>query len=181
MNIFDLQTALSAQTSRTRLYDFNFKDAALCEAGTLLVEAFLAVQAVEAIDARDISLRRTQLIQALTKETNTTIDIDDDGTIRIAATSGEAAQLAVARIEAITKDVEPGALYDGRVAKITDFGAFVTIAPGKDGLVHISQLADRRVERVSDIVKEGDTVRVRVLEVARDGKIRLSMRPGDLE
>lgn len=118
-------------------------------------------------------------IQAITRETNTQIDISDDGTIKVAATSIEAAQAAINRIEMLTKDVEVGAIYEGKVAKIMDFGAFVTIAPGKDGLVHISQLADKRVEKVEEVVKEGQTVRVKVLEVSRDGKIRLSMKALD--
>ncbi|MDP1543190.1 MAG: polyribonucleotide nucleotidyltransferase [Polycyclovorans sp.] len=118
-------------------------------------------------------------IQAITRETNTQIDISDDGTIKVAATSTEAAQAAISRIEMLTKDVEVGAIYEGKVAKIMDFGAFVTIAPGKDGLVHISQLADKRVEKVEEVVKEGQVVRVKVLEVSRDGKIRLSMKALD--
>ena len=120
-------------------------------------------------------------IQSITKETGTTIDIDDDGTIKIAAVDGKAAEAAIARITALTRDVEVGAIYEGKVAKIMDFGAFVTIAPGKDGLVHISQLADKRVEKVEDVVKEGQTVKVKVLEVSRDGKIRLSMKAVDVE
>jgi len=120
-------------------------------------------------------------IQAITRETGTTIDIDDDGTIKVAAVDGKAAEAAIARIQALTRDVEVGAIYEGKVAKIMDFGAFVTITPGKDGLVHISQLADRRVEKVEDVVKEGQTVRVKVLEVSKDGKIRLSMKALDIE
>lgn len=119
-------------------------------------------------------------IQSITKETGTQIDIADDGTIKIAAVDGKAAEAAIARINALTKDVEVGTIYEGRVAKIMDFGAFVTIAPGKDGLVHISQLADKRVEKVDDVVKEGQQVRVKVLEVSRDGKIRLSMKSSDV-
>jgi polyribonucleotide nucleotidyltransferase len=120
-------------------------------------------------------------IQAITRETGTSIDISDDGTIKIAAVDGKAAEAAINRIQSLTRDVEVGAIYDGKVAKIMDFGAFVTIAPGKDGLVHISQLADKRVERVEDVVKEGQAVRVKVLEVSRDGKIRLSMKAVDVE
>ncbi|ULQ45899.1 polyribonucleotide nucleotidyltransferase [Flagellatimonas centrodinii] len=119
-------------------------------------------------------------IQSITRDTGTQIDIDDDGTIKVAATDGQAAQAAIARIEALTRDVEVGAIYEGKVAKIMDFGAFVTIAPGKDGLVHISQLADKRVEKVDDVVQEGQAVRVKVLEVSRDGKIRLSMKSVDV-
>ncbi|AXQ29208.1 polyribonucleotide nucleotidyltransferase [Solimonas sp. K1W22B-7] len=120
-------------------------------------------------------------IQAITRETGTSIDIDDDGTIKVAAVDGKAAEAAIARIQALTRDVEVGAIYEGKVAKIMDFGAFVTITPGKDGLVHISQLADKRVEKVEDVVKEGQVVKVKVLEVSKDGKIRLSMKALDLE
>ncbi|MEW6168366.1 MAG: polyribonucleotide nucleotidyltransferase [Pseudomonadota bacterium] len=120
-------------------------------------------------------------IQSITRETGTTIDIDDDGTVKIAAVDGKAAEAAVNRIMTLTRDVEVGSIYEGKVAKIMDFGAFVTIAPGKDGLVHISQLADRRVEKVEEVVKEGQTVKVKVLEVSRDGKIRLSMKAVDVE
>jgi polyribonucleotide nucleotidyltransferase len=125
---------------------------------------------------REVIGKGGSTIQAITKETGTQIDIEDDGTIKIAAVDGKAAEAAVARIQSLTRDVEVGAIYEGKVAKIMDFGAFVTIAPGKDGLVHISQLADRRVEKVDDVVKEGQMVRVKVLEVSRDGKIRLSMK-----
>jgi polyribonucleotide nucleotidyltransferase len=118
-------------------------------------------------------------IRAITEETGTEIDIDDDGTIRVAAVDGKAAEAAIARIQSLTRDVEVGAIYEGKVAKIMDFGAFVTIAPGKDGLVHISQISDKRVERVEDVVKEGQNVRVKVLEVDRQGKIRLSMKAVD--
>jgi polyribonucleotide nucleotidyltransferase len=129
---------------------------------------------------REVIGKGGAVIQAITKETGTEIDISDDGTIRIAAVDGRAAQAAVERIEKITKDIEVGTIYEGKVAKIMDFGAFVTIAPGKDGLVHISQLADRRVEKVGDVVKEGQSVKVKVLEVSRDGKIRLSMKTADI-
>ena len=115
-------------------------------------------------------------IQGITKETGTQIDIQDDGTIVIASVNAAAAQAAKARIEQITSDVEPGRIYEGKVAKIMDFGAFVTIAPGKDGLVHVSQISDERVEKVSDKLKEGDLVKVKVLEVDKQGRIRLSMK-----
>lgn len=115
-------------------------------------------------------------IQAITKETGTQIDIQDDGTIVIASVNNAAAQAAKVRIEQITSDVEPGHVYEGKVAKIMDFGAFVTIAPGKDGLVHVSQISDERVEKVSDVLTEGDIVKVKVLEVDKQGRIRLSMK-----
>ncbi|WP_290890496.1 polyribonucleotide nucleotidyltransferase [Arenimonas sp.] len=115
-------------------------------------------------------------IQGITKETGTQIDIQDDGTIVIASVNAAAAQAAKARIEQITSDVEPGRIYEGKVAKIMDFGAFVTIAPGKDGLVHVSQISNERVEKVSDKLKEGDMVKVKVLEVDKQGRIRLSIK-----
>ena len=115
-------------------------------------------------------------IQGITKETGTQIDIQDDGTIVIASVNAAAAQAAKARIEQITSDVEPGRIYEGKVAKIMDFGAFVTIAPGKDGLVHVSQISSERVEKVSDKLKEGDVVKVKVLEVDKQGRIRLSIK-----
>lgn len=120
-------------------------------------------------------------IQGITKETGTQIDIQDDGTIVIASVNNAAAQAAKARIEQITSDVEPGRIYEGKVAKIMDFGAFVTIAPGKDGLVHVSQISNERVEKVSDKLKEGDLVKVKVLEVDKQGRIRLSMKAVDEE
>ncbi len=115
-------------------------------------------------------------IQGITKETGTQIDIQDDGTIIIASVNAAAAQAAKARIEQITSDVEPGRIYEGKVAKIMDFGAFVTILPGKDGLVHVSQISNERVEKVGDKLKEGDVVKVKVLEVDKQGRIRLSMK-----
>jgi polyribonucleotide nucleotidyltransferase len=115
-------------------------------------------------------------IRAITEETGATIDINDDGTIIIASVNREAAQAAKARIEQIVSDVEPGRIYEGKVAKLMDFGAFVTILPGKDGLVHVSQISNERVEKVSDKLKEGDIVKVKVLEVDKQGRIRLSMK-----
>ena len=115
-------------------------------------------------------------IRAITEETGATIDISDDGTIVIASVNREAANAAKARIEQIVSDVEPGRIYEGKVAKLMDFGAFVTILPGKDGLVHVSQISNERVEKVSDKLKEGDIVKVKVLEVDKQGRIRLSMK-----
>ncbi|MES2883717.1 MAG: polyribonucleotide nucleotidyltransferase [Pseudomonadota bacterium] len=119
-------------------------------------------------------------IRSITEATGTSIDIQDDGTIKIAATTGEAAEAAIARITMLTREVQVGDIYEGRVARLMDFGAFVTILPGRDGLVHISQLSEERVEKVENVVKEGDIVRVKVLEVGRDGKIRLSMKAPDV-
>ncbi|HET8942899.1 MAG TPA: polyribonucleotide nucleotidyltransferase [Rudaea sp.] len=115
-------------------------------------------------------------IRSITEETGATIDISDDGTVVIASVNREAAEAAKGRIEQIVADVEPGRIYEGKVAKLMDFGAFVTILPGKDGLVHVSQISNERVEKVSDKLKEGDIVKVKVLEVDKQGRIRLSMK-----
>ena len=121
------------------------------------------------------------VIRSITEETGAEINIEDDGTVKIASVDGEAGREARRRIELITADVEVGQVYDGKVARLMDFGAFVTIVPGKDGLVHISQISDERVDQVSDRLAEGDSVRVKVLEVDRQGRIRLSMRNLDGE
>lgn len=115
-----------------------------------------------------------KVIRALQAETDTQIEVQDDGTVKIAATSQKNADAALERIQEITRVPEVGAIYDGTVVKTTDFGAFVQILPGTDGLVHISQLAQKRVKNVTDVVKEGDQLKVKVLEISRDGKIRLS-------
>jgi len=115
-------------------------------------------------------------IRSITEETGATIDINDDGTVIIASVNREAGDAAKKRIEQIVSDVEPGRIYEGKVAKLMDFGAFVTILPGKDGLVHVSQISNERVEKVSDKLKEGDIVKVKVLEVDKQGRIRLSMK-----
>jgi polyribonucleotide nucleotidyltransferase len=128
---------------------------------------------------RDVIGKGGAVIRQITEETGTTIDIENDGTVKIASVSGAAGREAQRRIELITADVEVGRIYEGRVAKLMDFGAFVTILPGRDGLVHISQISDERVERVSDKLKEGDQIRVKVLEVDRQGRVRLSMRNVD--
>ena len=125
---------------------------------------------------RDVIGKGGAVIRQITEETGTTIDIENDGTVKIASVVGAAGREAQRRIELITADVEVGRIYEGKVAKLMDFGAFVTILPGRDGLVHISQISDERVERVSDKLKEGDVIRVKVLEVDRQGRVRLSMR-----
>ena len=117
-----------------------------------------------------------KIIRAIQAETNTTIEIDDLGVVKIAAVSKEEGDAAVEMVNEIVKEPEVGKIYDGTVVKIMDFGAFVQIMPGTDGLVHISQLAAHRVNKVTDIVKEGDEIKVKVLEISRDGKIRLSYK-----
>ncbi|RUO21191.1 polyribonucleotide nucleotidyltransferase [Aliidiomarina iranensis] len=125
---------------------------------------------------RDVIGKGGAVIRELTESTGTTIEIDDDGTIKIAATDDASAQNAVKRIEALTAEVEVGRIYEGKVARIVDFGAFVTILPGKDGLVHISQISDKRVEDVNEYLTVGQTVPVKVLEIDRQGRVRLSMK-----
>ncbi len=125
---------------------------------------------------RDVIGKGGATIRALCEETGATIDIDDDGTVKIASVDNAAGQEARRRIEQITAEVQVGMVYEGKVAKLMDFGAFVTILPGKDGLVHISQISNERVENVSDKLSEGETVRVKVLEVDKQGRIRLSMK-----
>ena len=125
---------------------------------------------------RDVIGKGGAVIRQITEETGTTIDIENDGTVKIASVIGTAGREAQRRVELITADVEVGRIYEGKVAKLMDFGAFVTILPGRDGLVHISQISEERVERVADKLREGDVIRVKVLEVDRQGRVRLSMR-----
>jgi len=125
---------------------------------------------------RDVIGKGGAVIRALTEETGTTIDIQDDGTVTIACVSPEAGEAARKRIEDITADVEVGRIYDGTVLKLLDFGAIVSVLPGKDGLLHISQIANERVNAVADHLKEGQAVRVKVLEADDKGRLRLSMK-----
>ena len=125
---------------------------------------------------RDVIGKGGVTIRSITEETGCTIDIADDGTITIASVNKEAADDARKRIEQITADIEPGQVFEGKVIKIMNFGAFVTLTPGRDGLVHISQLSEERVENVTDVVSEGQMVKVKVLEVDKQGRIRLSMK-----
>jgi len=125
---------------------------------------------------RDVIGKGGATIRALTEETGTSIDITDEGIVKIASVDGAAAKEAAKRIEQITADVEVGTIYEGTVSKLMDFGAFVNILPGKDGLVHISQISEERVEKVSDKLSEGDVIKVKVLEIDKQGRIRLSMK-----
>ena len=128
---------------------------------------------------RDVIGKGGSVIRALSEETGVNIDIDDDGTIKIASTDNAAAQEAIRRIEQITADVEVDTIYQGKVVRLMDFGAFVNILPGRDGLVHISQISTERVNQVSDVLSEGDVVKVKVLEVDKQGRVRLSMKAVD--
>ncbi|PKO42554.1 MAG: polyribonucleotide nucleotidyltransferase [Betaproteobacteria bacterium HGW-Betaproteobacteria-22] len=125
---------------------------------------------------RDVIGKGGAVIRALTEETGTTIDIDDDGTVKIACTSSEQGAEAQRRIAEITAEVEVGQTYEGTVIKLLDFGAIVTLLPGKDGLLHISQIAHQRVNAVGDFLKEGDVVKVKVVEADEKGRVRLSMK-----
>jgi polyribonucleotide nucleotidyltransferase len=125
---------------------------------------------------RDVIGKGGAVIRALTEETGTQIDIDESGTIKIACTTTESGELARKRIEDITAEVEVGRTYDGTVLKILDFGAIVNVLPGKDGLLHISQIAHQRVNAVTDFLKEGQAVKVKVLETDEKGRMRLSMK-----
>ncbi len=129
---------------------------------------------------RDVIGKGGSVIRAITEETGATIDITDDGVVKIFSVEKAAGEEAKRRIRLITADVEVGKVYEGKVARIMDFGAFVTILPGRDGLVHISQICEERVQSVTDKLKEGDQVRVKVLEVDKQGRIRLSMKAVEL-
>lgn len=125
---------------------------------------------------RDVIGKGGATIRAITEATGVTIDISDEGMVKIASSEGSAAEEARRQVEQLTADVEVGTIYEGKVAKLMDFGAFVTILPGKDGLVHVSQICEERVENVSDKLTEGETVKVKVLEIDKQGRIRLSMK-----
>jgi polyribonucleotide nucleotidyltransferase len=128
---------------------------------------------------RDVIGKGGAVIRGITEETGASIDIDQDGTVKVASVDGSSGREAVKRIKLITAEVEVGKIYEGKVVRLMEFGAFVTILPGKDGLVHISQISKERVEKVSDKLSEGDDVKVKVLEVDRQGRVRLSMKEVD--
>jgi polyribonucleotide nucleotidyltransferase len=125
---------------------------------------------------RDIIGKGGAMIRSITEETGASIDIDDNGTVKIYASNGEGLQGATDRILAITAEAEIGAIYEGTVVRIVDFGAFVNFLPGKDGLVHISQIAHERVNAVSDYLKEGQVIKVKCLDVDNRGRIKLSIK-----
>jgi polyribonucleotide nucleotidyltransferase len=169
------------QAREGRLHILGEMNKVLSESRTAMSEWAPSIITIK-IDAekiRDVIGKGGAVIRQITEETGTTIDIENDGTVKIASVSGQAGREAQRRIELITADVEVGRIYEGKVARLMDFGAFVTILPGRDGLVHISQISEERVERVSDKLNEGDVVRVKVLEVDRQGRVRLSMRKVD--
>jgi polyribonucleotide nucleotidyltransferase len=131
---------------------------------------------IDADKIRDVIGKGGATIRTLTEETGATIDISDDGSIRIYSDDSDGLNDAIFRIEEITAEAEVGKIYSGTVARIVDFGAFVTIMPGTDGLLHISQIAKERVEKVTDYLKEGQEINVKVLDVDARGRIKLSMK-----
>ena len=167
-----------AQAKQGRLHILGEMNKAISSARTEMSEYAprLLTMKIHPDKIREVIGKGGSVIRSITEETGTTIDITDDGTIIIASVNRAAAEEAKKRIEMIVSDVEPGRIYEGKVAKLMDFGAFVTILPGKDGLVHVSQISNERVEKVSDKLKEGDIVKVKVLEVDKQGRIRLSMK-----
>ncbi|MFT7090006.1 MAG: polyribonucleotide nucleotidyltransferase, partial [Glaciecola sp.] len=125
---------------------------------------------------REVIGKGGAVIRSITEDTDTNIEIEDDGTIKIFATEKTKADAAIARIEQVTAELEVGKTYHGKVMRIVDFGAFVEVLPGKEGLVHISQIAHERVAKVSDYLKEGQAVDVKVMEIDRQNRVRLSMK-----
>jgi polyribonucleotide nucleotidyltransferase len=172
-----MQIALS-QAKGARLHILDVMDQAIGSARDDISEFAprIHTMSINPDKIRDVIGKGGAVIRQLTEETGTTIEIDDNGTVKIAATDGEAAKDAISRIEALTAEVEVGRIYTGKVQRIVDFGAFVSVIGGKDGLVHISQIADERVEKVTDYLQVGQEVDVKVLEVDRQGRIRLSMK-----
>jgi polyribonucleotide nucleotidyltransferase len=172
-----MQVAL-AQAKEARMHILNKMQGAMAGANTE-VSSFapkLFTMKINPEKIRDVIGKGGAVIRALTEETGTQIDIAEDGTITIAATDGAKAEEAKRRIEQLTAEVEVGQVYEGPVVKILDFGALVNVLPGKDGLLHISQIANERVERVSDYLSEGQIVKVKVLETDDKGRVKLSMK-----
>ncbi|MEI6898090.1 MAG: polyribonucleotide nucleotidyltransferase [Psychromonas sp.] len=172
-----MQIALN-QAKAARLHILTVMDEAISE-GREEISQFaprIHIIKINTDKIRDVIGKGGAVIRALCEETGTTIEIEDDGTVKIAATSGEQAEDAINRIKALTAEVEVGTIYTGKVVRLADFGAFVNILPGKDGLVHISQICEERVQKVSDHLKEGQEVKVKVLEVDRQGRVRLSIK-----
>ncbi|MBO7411952.1 MAG: S1 RNA-binding domain-containing protein, partial [Ottowia sp.] len=172
-----MQVAL-AQARQARLHILGLMQEALAEAKPEISSYApkLYTMRINPEKIRDVIGKGGATIRQLTEETGTTIDIAEDGTITIASNDAERAEEARRRIEAITAEAEVGKVYEGPVTKLMEFGALVNILPGKDGLLHISQIAHERVEKVEDYLQEGQVVRVKVLETDDKGRIKLSMK-----
>ena len=172
-----MQVAL-AQAKEARMHILGKMQDAMGQANTEVSQFAprLYTMKVNPEKIRDVIGKGGATIRQLTEETGTTIDISDDGTVTIASADADKAAEARRRIEEITAEVEIGKIYEGPVVKVLDFGALVNVLPGKDGLLHISQIAHERVEKVSDYLKEGQVVRVKALETDDKGRIKLSMK-----
>jgi polyribonucleotide nucleotidyltransferase len=172
-----METALQ-QALEARLHILAQMNAVLPASRTELSDnaPSMSTMKIDADKIRDVIGKGGATIRSITEETGASVDIEDDGSIKIFAADKSAMDAAVAMIETITAEAEVGAIYTGKVARIVDFGAFVTILPGKDGLVHISQIADERIEKVTDVLSEGQEIKVKVLDVDARGRIKLSMK-----
>lgn len=172
-----MQIALK-QAKAARLHILNVMDQAISSHREELSEHAprIYTMKINPEKIRDVIGKGGAVIRQITEESGTTIELEDDGSIKIAATTGKAAQIAIDKINAITAEIEVGAVYEGEVVRIVDFGAFVNVLPGKDGLVHISQIAEERVNSVTDHLQLGQKVSVKVLEVDKQGRVRLSIK-----
>jgi polyribonucleotide nucleotidyltransferase len=175
-----METAL-AQACEGRLHILDIMEASIAKPRVDMSEYAprIITFSIKPEKIRDVIGKGGATIRSMTEDTGASIDISDDGVVKIASSSLTGGQEARRRIEMLTMDVEIDKIYEGRVAKLMDFGAFVTVLPGRDGLVHISQISNERVEKVSDKLREGDTVKVKVLDIDKQGRIRLSMKAVD--
>jgi polyribonucleotide nucleotidyltransferase len=174
----EIMKAALAQAKEGRMHILHIMKAALAGANQEM-SAYaprIITMKINPEKIRDVIGKGGAVIRALTEETGTQIDIQEDGTVKIACTSMEAGELAKKRIEEITAEVEVGKVYEGTVVKLLDFGAIVNVLPGRDGLLHISQIAHERVNNIGEYLKEGQTVKVKVLEADEKGRLRLSMK-----
>ena len=171
------------QALHARLHILGQMNAVLAESREIVSEnaPSMVTLKIDSDKIRDIIGKGGATIRSITEESGATVDIEDDGTVKVFGVTKESRDSAVNAIMAITAEAEVGAIYEGTVARIVDFGAFVTILPGKDGLVHISQIANERVENVADYLKEGEVVRVKVLDVDQRGRIKLSIKEAKAE
>ena len=172
-----METAL-AQALEARMHILGEMNQVLAKSRDTVSEnaPTMVVLKVDPDKIRDIIGKGGATIRSITEETGAEVDVEDDGSVRIYAEDGEAKDAAVARIQEITAEAEVGRIYQGKVARIVDFGAFINILPGKDGLLHISQIAEERVEKVSDYLEEGQEVEVVCLDTDQRGRIKLSMK-----
>jgi polyribonucleotide nucleotidyltransferase len=166
------------QALAARLHILTEMNQVIAEARTELSENAPSMSAfkIDTDKIRDVIGKGGATIRSITEDTGATVDIDDDGTIRIYGKDKASRDAAVAIVEGITAEAEVGAIYEGKIERIVDFGAFVNILPGKDGLLHISQISSERIEKVTDVLEEGQVVKVKVLDVDQRGRIKLSMK-----